>query len=172
MKAAYPDAQFTLAGPSDASPDQIDPRLVEMAQAEGVIDYIGNLADVRGAIGKAQVVVLPSYREGTPRVVLEAMAMGRPIVTTDVPGCRETVVHGRNGLIVPPRQVAELAEAMLTFCRDCTLAARMGMQSIAIARSRYDVRAVNQHMRDYVVGIEEPRSQPDFPRPPVPFFPP
>ena len=88
--------------------------------------------------------VLPSYREGTPRTVLEAMAMGRAIITTDVPGCRETVVDGHNGYLVPPRDSKALSEAMGRFLDDPSLALEMGRRSREMAVEKYDVEKVNE----------------------------
>jgi len=90
--------------------------------------------------------VLPSYREGTPRTVLEAMAMGRAIITTDAPGCRETVIHGQNGYLVPVKLVEELVQAMQTFINDPQLMVQMGQRSREIALEKYDVHQVNAHM--------------------------
>ena len=106
-------------------------------------DYLGHLDNVRPAFAAVRVYVFPSYREGTPRTVLEAMAMGRPIVTTDAPGCRETVVEGRNGFLVPVRDVDALAAALERFILEPELAERMGRESLAIARGKYDVHKVN-----------------------------
>ena len=80
--------------------------------AEGIVDYLGAAEDVRPYIADADCIVLPSYREGTSRVLLEAAAMARPIVATDVPGCREVVDPGRTGLLCIPRDAASLAQAM------------------------------------------------------------
>jgi len=79
---------------------------------EGIIEYMGVADDVRPHIAGADCVVLPSYREGTPRTLLEAAAMGKPIVATDVPGCREVVEHGRTGLLCRVRDVHDLCEKM------------------------------------------------------------
>jgi glycosyltransferase involved in cell wall biosynthesis len=111
---------------------------------EGAIDYVGRLDDVRPAIAASSVFVLPSYREGTPRAVLEAMAMGRPIVTADAPGCRETVRHGVNGYLVPVRDADALAGAMARFVDDPGLIPVMGRESRRIAEEKYDVHKVNQ----------------------------
>jgi glycosyltransferase involved in cell wall biosynthesis len=132
-----------LAGDLDPNPLSIRaPELAEW-QADGTIDYLGYLDDVRPAFAAARVYVLPSYREGTPRTVLEAMAMGRPIVTTDAPGCRETVVDGVNGFLVPVRDDVALEAALERFILDPSLAERMGRESLAIAREKYDVHKVN-----------------------------
>ena len=143
LKVRYPRARFLLVG--DLDPNPLSIRAPELAdwQADGTIDYLGQLDDVRPAFAAARVYVLPSYREGTPRTVLEAMAMGRPIVTTDAPGCRETVVEGRNGFLVPVRDVDALAAALERFILEPELAERMGRESLAIAREKYDVHKVN-----------------------------
>jgi glycosyltransferase involved in cell wall biosynthesis len=143
------DARFLLAGHIDAGPDRIDPAELE-AWVAGGIEYLGRLEDVRPAVSQASIFVLPSYREGTPRSVLEAMAMGRPIITTDVPGCRETVVDGDNGLLVPPRNCEQLAQAMEQLIDDPQLRTEMGIRSMELCRSKYDVHAVNACMLDHL----------------------
>jgi len=110
---------------------------------------IGFLADVRPEIAACSVYVLPSYREGTPRSVLEAMAMGRAIITTDAPGCRETVKDGVNGLMVPPRDAGALYEAMLRFVDEPELARTMGEQSHKLAESKYKVGRINANLLRY-----------------------
>lgn len=146
IRARHPAARFALAGWIDDNPDSIVQGELDEWIAEGTVDYLGRLADVRPAIAGARVYVLPSYREGTPRTVLEAMAMGRPIITTDAPGCRETVVDGDNGLLVPVRSVEGLEAAMLRLIEDPPLAERMGSRSRAIAEEKYDVHKVNSVM--------------------------
>ena len=89
---------------------------------------------------------MSSHREGLPNVVLEAMAMGRPVITTDAPGCRETVRHGENGFLVPVRDTAALADAMLRFLDDPSLIERMGQAARRIAETKYDVHEVNSVM--------------------------
>ena len=91
VRARYPDARFAVAGWLDDNPDSISQVELDDWLESGHVEYLGRLDDVRDAIAESSVYVLPSYREGTPRTVLEAMAMGRPIITTDAPGCRETV---------------------------------------------------------------------------------
>jgi glycosyltransferase involved in cell wall biosynthesis len=92
------------------------------------------------------VYVLPSYREGTPRSVLEAMAMGRAIITTDAPGCRETVEEAVNGFLVPPRDADALYRAMTRFVRNRQLAATMGRESRKLAELKFDVERVNSDL--------------------------
>ena len=107
---------------------------------------MGPLSDVREAIKNSSVFVLPSYREGTPRSVLEAMAMGRAIITTDVPGCKETVKCGYNGFLVGAKSVEELAGAMEKFILSPSMAKDMGLASYKLAHDIFDVRLVNKNM--------------------------
>jgi len=146
LRAAHPGCSFSLAGWIDDSPDAIAKAELEQWTASGDIRFLGRLEDVRPAIADCSVYVLPSYREGTPRTVLEAMAMGRAIITTDAPGCRQTVEEGGNGLLVPPRSVDALAEAMESLLSAPDRVAAMGARSRAIAQEKYDVHKVNQAM--------------------------
>ena len=142
LKALRPECRFLVVGFPDEGVDGI-PQAELDAWFKSGLEYLGRLADVQPAIEASSVYVLPSYREGTPRTVLESMAMGRPIITTDVPGCRETVVHGVNGLLVPPRDANALREAMEFMADNPDRRAAMGGASLAIAREKYDVNAVN-----------------------------
>lgn len=147
LKERYPDAEFQLVGALDSNPRSIT--LQELAQwgKDGVITYLGKLADVRQALETASVFVLPTYyREGVPRTILEALSMGRPVITTDTPGCRETVVEGENGYLVPPRDVDRLTEAMQRFLASPELAESMGARAREVAVDKYDVRKVNAVM--------------------------
>jgi glycosyltransferase involved in cell wall biosynthesis len=146
VKARYAGVRFALVGWIDSNPDAITQEELDLWVQQGVVDYLGRLSDVRPAIADCTVCVLPSYREGTPRTVLEGMAMGRPIITTDAPGCRETVVDGENGFLVPVRSAEGLAAAMSRFAEDPGLTGRMGQRSRAIAEEKYDVHKVNAVM--------------------------
>lgn len=143
LKAKYPEAIFRLVGPFDSNPAALAEETVQAWHEEGVIEYCGATRDVRPYIAESSVYVLPSYREGTPRTVLEAMAMGRPVITTDAPGCRETVVDGRNGFLVPVKDSRRLAEAMEQFIIRPELIPEMGEESWKIAVEKYDVHKVN-----------------------------
>lgn len=148
LKASHPEVPIVLVGDFDPSPDSISRKdLDELIQCG--VEYRGRLGDVRPAIAGCSVYVLPSYREGTPRSVLEAMAMARAIITTDAPGCRETVTPGVNGLLVRPRDWKSLFEAMVRFVREPALAAQMGPASRGIAEMKYDVRRVNSDLMRY-----------------------
>jgi glycosyltransferase involved in cell wall biosynthesis len=145
LKAKYPEARFALVGYIDNSPDAVSRDELAAIEAGGV-EFLGRMDDVRSAIAECNVYVLPSYREGTPRSVLEAMAMGRAIVTTDAPGCRQTVDDGRNGFLAEPRDAGSLQAAMERFITDPTLIAPMGAESRRIAQERFDVNKVNEQM--------------------------
>jgi glycosyltransferase involved in cell wall biosynthesis len=146
VKARYPGVRFQLAGWTDANPEAIDKAELERWVAEGVIEYLGPLEDVRPALAAARIYVLPSYREGTPRTVLEAMATGRPVITTDAPGCRETVQHEVNGLLVPVGDVPKLAAAMTRMIENPELAEAYAAAGLRMARERYDARVVSEAM--------------------------
>ncbi len=146
VKNRYPMAQFSLIGWIDDNPDAIDQTELDGWTADGTLHYLGRLDDVRPAIAACSVYVLPSYREGTPRTVLEAMSMGRAVITSDAPGCRETVVEGENGFRVQVKAVEELALAMQRFVEEPVLATRMGARSRQLAEEKYDVQQVNARL--------------------------
>lgn len=152
-------ASFRLLGSFDDHPTAINPQTINAATHAGVIDYCGTTDDVRPYIRDADVFVLPSYyREGTPRATLEAMAMGKPIITTDSPGCRETVVHNRNGYLVPPRDSLALAHAMRQLIGNLRRNQRMGLESRQLAQRLYDVDKVHAHMLDRISQTLRPRN--------------
>jgi glycosyltransferase involved in cell wall biosynthesis len=157
VRARHPQARFSLVGWIDENPDAIQASELEDWVAAESVDYLGRLSDVRPAVAACSVYVLPSYREGTPRTVLEAMAMGRAVITTDAPGCRETVVEGQNGFLVPVKSVEALEQAMLKFIENPGLAAQMGESSRHIAEGKYDVNKVNAVMlREMGLGVPAP----------------
>ncbi|MFZ0487369.1 MAG: glycosyltransferase family 4 protein [Arenicellales bacterium] len=143
LKAEGKPARCALLGPFDDNPAAIPRAEVERWVRDGLIEYLGETDDVAGALNNYDVFVLPSYREGLPRAALEAMSMGKPIVTTDVPGCRETVEEGKNGYLVPPRDPGRLKDAMEKFMAHRELIEAMGRRSRAMAVDRFDVRSVN-----------------------------
>ena len=146
IKKNHPDIQFNLVGWIDDNPTAITQSELDAWVNAGTLKYWGKLSDVRPAIAESSVYVLPSYREGTPRTVLEAMAMGRAVITTDAPGCRETVVDGDNGFLVEVKSVQDLVVAMQKFIEQPELAIQMGKRSREIALNKYDVHQVNKHM--------------------------
>lgn len=142
LRAEYSAARFVLLGGLDENPASISLAEVKAWVDEGIIEWPGHVP-VKPWLAKSSVFVLPSYREGVPRSTQEAMALGRPAITTDVPGCRETVVHDRNGFLVPPRNPEALAVAMRHFLENPKDIAKMGVQSRLIAEERFDVNIQN-----------------------------
>jgi glycosyltransferase involved in cell wall biosynthesis len=143
LKVSYPEAVFRLVGPHDDHPATVPWSHIQERIKTGMVEYFGETDDIRPFMAEASVYVLPSYREGTPRSVLEAMAMGRPVITTDVPGCRETVIDGENGFLVPVGDAGALADAMEHIILHPELLERMGKRGREIAEEKYDVRKVN-----------------------------
>lgn len=147
VKTEYPSARFCLLGKYEtAMQDAIPQETVEAYIRDGIIERFEETSDVRPYYAECSVYVLPSYREGTPRTVLEAMAMGRPIITTDANGCRQTVEDGVNGYLVPVQDAAAVAEKMKLFLREPALAGKMGAESARICREKFEVNKVNQEM--------------------------
>ena len=159
LSRQHQDIRFLLVGDIDDNPDSLSHDEVRAWVDEGLIEWPGHVNDVRPWLAQSSVVVLPSaYREGLPRSLMEGMAMGRPIITTDTPGCRETVVAGQNGYLVPPRDAEALAAAMLEFIKQPDLIETMGEASRALAEQRFDVASINR-MILCNMGIEDDSQQ-------------
>ena len=153
VRATHPDARFRLVGWFDeANPLAIPRAEVEGWVADGAIEFLGFQADVRPVLEDTDVYVLPSHREGLSRTTCEAMAMGRPIVTTDAPGCRQTVIEGQTGFLVPVGDPETLATALRRFLDDPGLAARLGPASRALAEERFDSRVVNPRIAERMLA--------------------
>jgi len=148
IKKKYPCVRFQVVGYLDSNPTALTKKELDELTADNVVECLGKMDDVRPAIANSSVYVLPSYAEGMPRSTLEAMAMGRPIITTDVPGCRETVVEGVNGFLVPIKNAEKLAEAMEKFILQPELISIMGKESRRMAEEKYDVHKVNKVVLD------------------------
>lgn len=144
VKKTYPNVSFRLAGWIDNNPASIKKETIDHWSNEGIIEYLGKLKDVRPAIQNCSVYVLPSYREGTPRTVLEAMAIGRAIITSDAPGCRETVIDSENGFLVPIKNQEYLAEKMIELIKSPQKTYLMAEKSYTLAKDKYDVHKVNE----------------------------
>lgn len=145
LRAEGSHARFLLAGGSDATnPTSIEDEQLRAWDREDGIDWLGRLAHDRmpAVMRSVDVVCLPSYREGAAKVLLEAAASGRAIVTTDVPGCREAVEPGESGLLVPPRDPDALADALGAVLRDAELRRRMGRRGREIAVERFSIQRV------------------------------
>lgn len=146
VKKLYPDTRFMLLGAIENIQDSLPREDVMKYVDSGVIDYYGETTDVTPYFAQCSVYCLPSYREGTPRTVLEAMSMGRPILTTDAPGCRQTVIEGENGWLVPVKDVDTLAEKMIWYIENADKIPEMGEKSHKLCEERFDVRKVNAEM--------------------------
>lgn len=154
LKKMYPEARFTLLGPLDDNPNAIPAETLQEWNDEGATDYVGPADDIRPYLAQCSVYVLPSrYREGIPRTNLEALAMGKPIITTDMPGCRETVVPNCNGFMIAPGNLDALVSAMEAFLSNPSLAAEMGEESRKLALRKFRVEAVNKFFLDAIEGI-------------------
>ena len=132
--------------------DALPKDYVEQFIIDGIIERFEETKDVRPYYSNCSVYVLPSYREGTPRTVLEAMAMGRPIITTDTNGCRETVIDGENGFLVPVGDCEKLADSMIKFIENPDLISLMGKESTKYCLKKFDVNKVNNDMMD-ILGV-------------------
>jgi glycosyltransferase involved in cell wall biosynthesis len=155
VKRRFPNVRFVLVGGTDPNPGSVDKAELETWEREGLVEWAGQVADVRPWIARASVFVLPSYREGVPRSNQEAMAMERPVITTDCVGCRETVVDGVNGYLVPVRSPDALAAAMMRFVESPDLIQQMGREGRRIAEARFDVRAINRRILE-ILGLGSP----------------
>ncbi|MDQ8757225.1 glycosyltransferase family 4 protein [Sphingosinicella sp. LHD-64] len=153
VRQSHPEAEFVLLGGFDPNPGGLSEAEVRGWAAEGAVRWLGHVDDVMPEIRASSVYVLPSYyREGVPRSTQEAMAMGRPVITTDWIGCRDTVQDGINGFLVPIRDIPALAAAMTRFVDDPSLIERMGLESRKLAEARFDAAEINAEMLR-VMGI-------------------
>ncbi|GAA3786517.1 glycosyltransferase family 4 protein [Qipengyuania pelagi] len=146
IKASGSDARFLLLGDTDSNPGGLERSVVKRWVADGIVEWPGQVPDVRVWLAQSSVFVLPSYREGKPRSTQEAMAMALPVVTTDAPGCRDTVEEGVNGFKVPVRDARALEAAMRRFIDDPSLILQMGQASRAAAKRLFDVHRINDAM--------------------------
>lgn len=147
VKSLCPEVRFVvLGGMDEENPGGLSRKELDDLIASGVIDYPGHVSSVKQWLVDASVFVLPSYREGVPCSTQEAMSVGRAVITTDVPGCRETVVNGVNGFLVPRWDSENLADKMLFLARDSALVARMGEESRRLAEQRFDAEKVNARL--------------------------
>ena len=174
VKQQMPAARFLLVGDCDPNPAAIAQDQLVRWNQEGVVEYCPGIADVRPLLAGCSVYVLPSYHEGMPRSVLEAMATGRPVITTDTIGCRETIINaggtdqesirtGENGILVPVRSIAPLAAAMLRLAKDSNLRTQMGQRGREIAVQQFDVRRINEQMLRLMGLLPNPAGASDQP---------
>lgn len=146
MKKRYPDFTFMIVGAVDPSPDGLSLSEIESFKKAGAVEFVGEVQDVRSYIESSHIFVLPSYHEGMPRSSLEAMAIGRAILTTDIPGCRDTVIEGLNGYLIKPKSLSSLVEGMELMVASKDVLETMGLESRKIAENFFDSKHVNQDM--------------------------
>lgn len=155
IKKNYPQVRFLLLGPVDkGNPSAVPEERIKEWVREGIVEYLGTTSDVRPFICQADCIVLPSYREGLPRVLLEAMAMEKPIITTDAPGCREAVIDGINGFLVKPKDVEDLHKAMLGIM-NLPLEKRieMGKRGRQLVLERFDEKVIIEKYLEVIGGV-------------------
>lgn len=148
IKEEFPEIRCMLVGPYDSNPSGIGPDVIKQYTDKGIIEYFGEQKDVVPFIEQCSVFVLPSYREGTPKSVLEAMACERAVITTNAPGCKETVVDGENGYLVPIQNVYELYEAMKKIYQNQDVLSNMAKVGRHKAETVFDVNIVNRKICD------------------------
>ena len=144
------EAKFSLLGPFDTNPACVGEAELDEWSKTGVIEYLGATNDVRPFLRKCSVFILPSYREGMPRSTLEALAIGRPVITTNVPGCRDTVVDEYNGFLVPVKDPKSLARAMSWCIDNRDNLPLMGKRSRRIAEEKFNVEDINNTIFDII----------------------
>jgi glycosyltransferase involved in cell wall biosynthesis len=143
LKAEGRNIHFVLAGePDPGNPASVAASDLEGWVADGTVEWLGHVSDMPGLLADADVVVLPSYREGLPKTLIEAAACALPLVTTDVPGCREVVTHDEDGLLAPVREWKPLADAMARLDDDPALRRRLGLAAREKALAQFDERIV------------------------------
>ena len=145
VKSRFSNARFQLAGYLDNNPSAITADELQSWIKESNIEYLGEKKSVQSILQSCKFYVLPSYREGVPRSVLEALSTGRPIITTDVPGCRETVIHKKNGLLVPVKDTIALSEAMISLLEESEEnIKKMAFESYLLAKNKFEIDKVNK----------------------------
>ena len=159
VRQTFPGCRFVLLGFADvANPSAISRQQLDAWSAEGVVSVCPPVDDVRPWLAQADCVVLPSYREGVPRTLLEAAACARPVITTDAPGCRDTVVHGQTGFLCRVRDADDLAARMLDFIAlPAAQRQQMGMSGRAFVEAHFDEREVIDRYLAVASGVAETR---------------
>ncbi len=157
VASEHPQVRFVVLGRFDSGrTDGVDPERFKDLARRGIIEYPGKVGNVHEWLTNASVFVLPSwYREGVPRSTQEAMSVGRAVITTDAPGCRETVVQGENGLLVPPEDTPALVAAMTHFIEHPEAIIAMGARSRELAEAHFDADRVDALLIHHVIGLPD-----------------
>lgn len=155
LKEEFPKVELTIVGGCDFSnPACVPLKTLEKWKQQPGVCYIPHSQNILPIYQGHDILVLPSYREGTPKVVLEAMACGLPILTTDAPGCRETVINGKNGFLVEVANSDAIYRKLKTLLSDSSLRKSMGDESLSIAQKKYDVNKVNEQIFKVITSRE------------------
>jgi len=137
------DVEFYLAGMVDVhNPSAIDQGIIKKWQLDGYVEWLGHVVDMPKMMHDAHIVCLPSYREGLPKVLLEAASCGRPLVATNVPGCREIVIDGYNGFLVPPQDHIGLYNAIKKLIEDKRIREKMGMNGRTLVENNFSINKI------------------------------
>lgn len=154
LKIKYPLAEFHVIGSPGLSPSAIDGEILAQLHKDGIIICHGEQRNIDEHLAKGDVFVLPTYyREGVPRSILEALSVGLPIITTESPGCKETVIQHENGILIKPKDVDELIDAMEFFLTHKQEIKKMGINSRKYAEKKFDVNIINQSIIKSIKSI-------------------
>lgn len=149
VAADYPDVRFVVVGePDPANPKSVDTKTLDRWRDLGIVRFTGQRSDIADIWARSHVAVLPSYREGMPKSMLEAASSGRPLIVTDVPGCRDLVRDGQNGLLVPVQDSKALATAMIRLAADQSLRRLMGHNARKDAEEKFSDQVIEQATRE------------------------
>ena len=161
IKKIFPNYKFYLLGPKDTlGKSSLTDNQLESITRDGIVEYLGETKNVRDFISMADCIVLPSYyREGTPRVLIEAASMGKPIITTNVPGCKEVVQHNQNGFLCKPRNKDNLKKIIMTFAElDLEKIKNMGSESRLLAEKKYDQNIIIDIYKKYIQTVYDQKN--------------
>lgn len=159
VRESHPEVEFVLGGEWSSHPDSIDMERIEKAVERDEVNFVGYVEDMPAQLSAVDIFVFPSfYREGVPRVLLEAAACGVPVIAADVPGSREVVREGRTGFLVPPHDPEALADAITHLLRKPVLRERMGRLASEMAVAEFDIEAVTRRQVDVYreIGVLPP----------------
>lgn len=154
LKEKYPNAEFHIIGAVQNSPSAVKVEDLKTLHENGVVVFHGTQSNILEHLTQRDVFVLPSfYREGVPRSILEALSVGLPIITTDTPGCRETIIEGENGFLIPTQNLEALINAMEFFITNPDKLKEMGLRSRKYAEDRFDVNIINKDLLNSINKI-------------------
>ncbi|MEW4924513.1 glycosyltransferase family 4 protein [Algibacter sp. 2305UL17-15] len=157
LKVKYPKAEFHVIGAPENSPSAVDSKKLNMLNDDGTIVYHGPQNNIPQHLYKRDIFVLPTYyREGVPRSILEALSVGLPVITTNTPGCKETVINKKNGFLIEPQNLDKLIEAMEYFLINKESIKEMGINSRNYAKEKFDVNIINKNLLKMINNILNP----------------